>query len=257
MKENHFTKLYRTWTTDKLLDIIDNPNEYQSLAVEAAQQELENRQLSSEQMKYAKVVQTERQNEKLDKQQRSRSIERRIESISSSLGETLNPISSETPTTDKYIKLISLFLCILFLYQFYKGFGIFRLLFTDLTGKWDLSIVFYFLPLIFLTTAGLTFWFKKKIGWILTTIYFSYTAAAAVSMFVLEFNRKSTGLSALDKLFPTTAPIVYIEALLIFGGLTWILIKENMRSVYKIDKKTMLIVLSISIGFVSRMTFFI
>lgn len=253
MNENSFTTLYKTWTTDKLLDIVDNPSDYQPLAVEAARLEIDSRQLTQEQLIDAKVEQDLRRQDKANKQQKVKDIENKFKSVGSSLDDTFNPIQKETPTTDKFIKLISLFIGGLFLYQLYKEFGMLKFMFTDDGGKWDFSMVLYFFPFIILPTAGLLFWFRKKIGWTLATIYFSYTAAGAIPMFIVDLNRQPTGVPALDTLFLTTSPIHYIGSLLVFGGLTWTLCKENMREVYQVDKKSMFIALGIGIGIILLM----
>lgn len=253
MNENSFTTLYKTWTTDKLLDILDNPSDYQPLAVEAARFEIDSRQLTEKQLTDAKAEQNLRRQNKANKQQKVKDIEDKLKSVGSSLADTFNPIQKEIPTTDKFIKLISLFIGGLFLYQLYKEFGMLKFMFTDDGGKWDFSMVLYFLPFIILPTAGLLFWLRKKIGWTLATIYFSYTAAGAIPMFIMELNRKPTGVPALDGLFPATSPAVYIGTLLVFGGLTWTLCKEHMREVYQVDKKSMLIALGIGTGIILLM----
>lgn len=253
MNENNFTTLYKTWTTDKLLDIVDNSNDYQPLAVEATRLEIDSRQLTEEQVAEAKAGQDLRRQDKANKQQKVKDIEDKFKSVGSSLADTFNPIQNNTPTTDKFIKLISLFIGGLFLYQLYKEFGMLKFMFTDDGGKWDFSMVLYFLPFIILPTTGFLLWLRKKIGWTLATIYFSYTAAGAIPMFIMELNRKPTGVPALDRLFPATSPAVYIGTLLVFGGLTWTLCKENIREVYQVDNKSMFIALGIGTGIILLM----
>jgi hypothetical protein len=245
MNENNFTELYKTWTTDKLLDIIDSPSDYQPLAVETAQRELDRRQLSMEQLVAAKAIQAERQREKSNKQQRIKAVEDKIKSVGSLVADTFNPIQSETPTTDKYIKLISLFLGGLFLYDVYLEFGLMKFMFTEATAHWDLGTMLIFLPWIILPTASILLWYRKKHGWTLATLFFSNTAAGAIQSFIHELNRKPTGIPALDTLFPTTSPIVYIGAFLLFEGVTLAMTKENIREAYDIDKETMFLAIGL------------
>jgi hypothetical protein len=254
MNENSFTTLYQTWTTDKLLNIVDNPSDYQPLAVEAAQLEIDSRQLTQEQLIDAKVEQDLRRQDKANKQQNVKDIENKFKSVGSSLADTFNPIPKESLNTDKFIILISLFIGGLFLYQLYREFGMLKFMFTDDNSKWDFSMVLFFFPFIILPTAGLLFWFRKKIGWTLATIYFSYTAAGAIPMLIMELNRQHTGVPSLDTLFPTTSPTLYIVSLLVFGGLTWTLCKKNMRELYQVDKKSMFIALGIGTGIILLMT---
>lgn len=250
MSDNNFSTLYKTWAADKLLDIVDNPGDYQPLAVKAAQFELDSRQLTKEQRANAKAEQDLRRKDKANEQQQIKGIENKVKSVGSSLVDTFNLIQKDTPTTDRSIKLISFFIGGLFLYQLYKEFDILRFTFTNDGGNWGFSMALYFLPLIILPATGLLFWFRKKIGWTLAAIYFSYTAAGAIPMFIMELDRKPTGVPVLDTLFPTISPTVYIGTLLLFGGLTWTLCREKMREVYQADKKTMFIALGIGIGII-------
>jgi hypothetical protein len=152
---------------------------------------------------------------------------------------TLNPIKEETPDTDKYIKLISLFLIGLFFYQLYKEFGLIQFMFFSEDGKWDFSMVICFLPMIALPTAAILFWMKKRFGWTLAAICFSYSVTGAVILLVKEFNRKPSGVPALDTLFPVTLPSVYFGTMILFGGMLWLICKNCVRDIYKINKPMM------------------
>src|SRR5689334_17355948 len=78
MSNTHFTNLYKTWPADRLLDVLDNPQDYQPAAVEAARLELERRQLPADELKIAEAIRAERQNEKLAQQQKVKAVEDRI-----------------------------------------------------------------------------------------------------------------------------------------------------------------------------------
>ena len=155
MTGNNFATLYKTWTTGKLLDIVDHPDDYQTLAVEAARLELGSRQLTQEQLTEAKAEQDLRRKDKASKQQKAKDIENKVKSVGSSLVDTFNPIQRDAPSSDKFIKLISFFLGALFLYQLYKEFNLLGFMITDDSDDWDFSMIFYFLPMILLPTASL------------------------------------------------------------------------------------------------------
>lgn len=254
MSNDNFRDLYKTWTTDKLLDIIDNPDEYQPLAVEAARHELDSRQLSVEQLDSAKNIQTERQRQKDDKQRKTKEADDKIKSIGLSLADTLNPILKEGDNTDKIIKLISIFLGGLFLYRLYSEFGMLKFMLTDSSARWDFSMVLYFLPLIILPTAGLLMWLRKPFGWTLTTFFFSFTAVGAIPLFLSAFGRYSTGNETLDTLFSVESPSVHVGTFILFGAATWAMTKDNIREVYNVDKQTMIISIGLGAGTILLMT---
>lgn len=254
MSDNNFRTLYKTWTNDKLLDIIDNQHEYQPLAVEAARHELDNRQLSVEQLNAAKTTQRERQKQEEDKQRRAKEVNDKITSIGLSLADTLNPILKEGDNTGKIIKFVSLFLGGLFLYRLYEEFGLLTFMFTDSSAKWDFTMVFYFLPLIILPTAGLLMWFRKTFGWALSTFFFSYTAVGAIPLFLSALGRHPTGNEALDTLFPVVSPLVHVGTIILFGSATWVMTKENLRSAYKIDKQGMIVSIGLGVGTILLLT---
>jgi len=244
MNKNNFTELYKTLPIDKLLDIIDNPNDYQILAVETAKLELDNRQLSIDELETAKAIQADKQKEKANKLQKTKAIEDKFKSVGSSLADKLNPIQKEPPTIDRQIILISLFVGGLFFYQIYKEFNILTYFFVY-DGKWDASMVFYLLFFSILPIGGILFWLKKTYGWILLTLYFSYNTAGAVLLFFSQLNRQPIGNVALDNLFPTVSPVIYIGTFLIYGFATISMSKKNIREIYAINKQKMLFVMAL------------
>ena len=81
-------------------------------------------------------------------------------------------------------------------------------MFTDSSASWDSSMVVYFLPLFLVPTAALLLWFRKKHGWTLSALFFSYTAAGAIPLFISALNRQPSGNAALDTLLPVVSPTV-------------------------------------------------
>ncbi|MDQ8004017.1 MAG: hypothetical protein REI64_04390 [Pedobacter sp.] len=255
MNENNFTELYKTWTIDKLLDIIDNPNDYQSLAVESAKLELERRQLTKEELETAQAVQKEKQREKADKSQNTKDIEDKFKSIGLSVVDKLNPIQKETPTTDKQIKFISFFVGGLFLFQLFKEFNTLTYFFVY-DGNWDMSMLSYLLFFFILPTGGISFWLRKTFGWMLLTFYFSYTTIAAILLLSSQLNTEKTNSVALDKLLPTFSPMIYIGAFIIYGFATISMSRENIREIYKIERQRMLLIITLGTLYALFMKFY-
>jgi hypothetical protein len=241
-----FNEKFKTYSNTELLRIIDNPDGYQPKAVETAKTIFSDRQLTEEEIKIAKdELEIERQ-EKLIKEQKKRAVEDKFKNIGKSILDNLNPIQNETPTTEKTIRIISLLFGGLFLFQLYREFGMISFMFTDSSIGWDFSIVLYFLPLVVVPTATVLFYKRKKIGWLLLTMFLTYSAVSAIGLFIFTVNMKPSGFEALDGLFPQTSPTTHIMTFLFFAGTIWVISREKIRTVYKITKQTMILTISIT-----------
>src|ERR1044072_6331298 len=135
MPEKDYSTLYKTWPTARLLEIVDNARQYQQSAVDAAQREIENRQLSDEQLDTERSDQAERQ-KALDMHTRSTlAVADKFRSFALSFGKILSPVQDDTSMENK-IKLVLIFLGIVFLYEMYKDVGMVQYLLTDPYSKW-------------------------------------------------------------------------------------------------------------------------
>ena len=253
-----FTEKFKTYSNTELLRIIYNPDSYQPKAVETAKTILSDRQLTEEEIKISKDELEIESQEKLNKEQKKRAVEDKFKNIGKSILDNVNPIQNETPTTEKTIQIISLLFGGLFLFQLYKEFGMICFMFTDSSSDWDFSMVLYFLPLIVVPTATILFYKRTKIGWLLLTMFLTYSAVSAIGLFFLTMNMKSSSFEALDNLFQQTSPSTHILTFLFFAGTIWAVSRENIRTVYTITKKTMILTISITaviVGLVLK-TFF-
>jgi hypothetical protein len=125
---------------------------------------------------------------------------------------------------------------------------------TDSSAKWDFTIVFNFLPLVILPTAGLLMSLRRTFGWKLTTFFFSYSAVGAIPLFLSTLSRHSTGNEALDTLFPVGSPLFHVVRLFLFGAATWVMTKDNIREIYNVDKQAMIISIGLGTGTILLMT---
>ena len=253
MDEKTFKERYKTLTIVELLDILDNPSNYQPLAVKVAKLEFDSRQLTPEQIGEAINEQESKRQEQLAKRQKIKNIETKVKSNIASIVETFHPIQKETPTAEKYIKFISLFLVLLFLYNLYNGFWFFRYMFIDDVRNWDSSMWFYILSFVFLPIAAILFWHKKKTGWTLTATFFTLTTVEMACMFLRSFNRKPSGIPVFDNL-SSTQPILFLLYSVLFGGTLYLICKENIRAIFKIEKDLMFVTIGI-IGVLSLIIF--
>lgn len=231
---NQFTERYKLISNSELLIIIENTSDYQPEAVEAAKNELEQRQLTDQELKEAKTeLEAERQ-EKDKQTEKVQEVKNRVKKIWASIADTINPIQYSAATSEKLIKLIVIVFGLISVYQFYNQFGILKLMFSDIYGGWDLSTILFLVPLFMLPTSIILFWLRKKTGWILLGAYLTYSALNAIGLLIMTWNLKPSG-----NLFPQTEPVTHIVVILFFGGTLWTMCKENLREQFSIDRKLM------------------
>lgn len=241
-----FEEKYKTYSNTELLRVIENPDDYQQIAVETAKTIFSKRLLTEVEIKIAKdELEIERQ-EKLNKEQEKSENKDKLMNIGKSIIDTVNPIQNNTPTTEKTIKIITLLFGGLFLFQFYKEFWLIRFFFTESSAFSDFSPILFFLPLIILPTALFLFYKRKKNGWFLLTMFLTYSAVNEIGNFIVTINMEPTGIPALDSLIPQTSPITLLIKFLLFSGTVWVLSKENIRTIYTISKQTMILTISIT-----------
>lgn len=234
-----FAERYKAYTNAELLRIIDNAGDYQPSAVDTAKQIFTIRSLSDKEIETArKELEAEKQLES-DKEEKIN----RIKNKASSILDEANPVKSKTPSADKIINIVSILLGMLFVYQIYKEAGLVGSLFTDI-GDWDLSVLIFLLPLIILPVSAILFYKRQKSGWILLAIYLTYSAISVlIGMFMATWSKPSG--TTLDLLISAT-PALYLIIFLFYAGMTGAICKNNIRQIYAVSKKTMILTLTIT-----------
>ena len=236
---NQFTERYKTLTNPDLLKIIDNPGDYQPLAVETAKIELADRQLTEEEFADANFEDDAYKKEKLEKADKRRSFEYKMENVSATIIETLNPIQKTEVTPNKIINWISIAFCIIFVWQAVTNFGMLEFTLTDKNAARSFSMLFYFLPLLILPIATALFWQRKKYGWLLLFVFILYSGLTAAGVFILEFRLTQIDATPLDDFLPKSG-LSYLGTVVFYSGCLWAISKPAIRELYGIDKRKML-----------------
>ena len=240
-----FSEKFKTYSNAELLRVIEKPNDYQPQAVETAKKIFAGRKLSEMEIKIVKdELEVEKQG-KLRKELQKQAVEDKIKNIGKSVFDQINPIQNETPTSEKTIRIISILLGGLFLFQLYKEFGMLKFMFTDSYAEWDFSMVLYFLPLIIIPAGTILFYMRKKAGWLLLAIFLIYSAVSAIGMIILTMKMKPLGVEGLDSIFPQIPSIMYMLAFLFYSGIIWTISRDKIRIIYSISKLTIALTISI------------
>jgi len=245
---NNFSQYYKTISNTELLSILDNPEDYQPLAVEAAKEEFTNRQLSDTEIQEARqsliTKQTQKEKEKV------KAVETTIKAAGHTFIDTINPIQSGIPTTEKTIRFIVIIFGGIFLYQFISDFRSNWAYVKDIP-RFPFESLIILLPQIFLLIATITFWKRKTLGWTLLTIFITFSAVSAIWLLFEALNWKASDFDGLYNLIPRPSPTAYISQLVFLVGTMYVLCKTNIRKVYSIDKQKM----TATIGLTGLVTF--
>ncbi len=235
---NNFSEYYKTISDTELLSILDNPDDYQSVAVEAAKAEFSNRQLSDIEIQEARQPLIAKQIQKEKEREKVKVVETKIKAAGHTFIDTINPIQSGIPSTEKTIRLIVIIFGGIFLYQFITGFRE-NLAYIKDIPRFPFESIMTLLPQVLLPVATIAFWKRKTFGWILLTVFLTFSAVGAIWLLFQSFNWKPSGFAGLDNLFPRPSPTTYIIQLLFLVGTIYVLSKTNIREVYSIDKQKM------------------
>ena len=249
---NNFGEYYKRISNTELLSLLENPADYQPLAVEAAKQEFANRQLSDTEIQEARQPLIVKQKQKEKERKKIKAVETKIKGAGLIFIDTINPIQSGIPSTEKTIRFIVIIFGGIFLYNFIAEFKTNLAYIKDIPrAPFESTIIL--LPQILLPVAIIAFWKRKAFGWTLLTIFLTYSAVAAMWLLFQAFNWKPSGFAGLDNLFPRPSPTTHIIQLLFLVGTIYVLSNTNIREVYFIDKQKMAVV----IGMTAVVTFFL
>lgn len=237
--QNDFSEQFRSISNTELLDILENTDEYQPVAVEAAKAEFIRRNLTAKEIDLAKQPLIDKQAQKEKEREKVKVIEDKIKKARNTFFDTINPIQSGIPTAEKKIRLIVIIYGGLFLYEFIRDFREYTDSLKDFTD-YPIATGLYFITILLLPVSVFLFWRKKKAGWNLLAVYITFSLAGVLLMIYRVITWKSTGYTDVDNLFPRPSPAVYIFRLLFFGGTLYTICQQDIREDYQVTRKRMI-----------------
>jgi hypothetical protein len=227
---NPFLENYKSLTNEDLFDVIERQELYQPLAVEAAQLELGQRQLTNEQVLEAKASNELKRKVKVEKEERITAVSDTVKSVWAKITDTFLSNQHEPRSPETYIKIICFFLAVTTLYQFIKDIGLFKDMLTDLS-QCDFSCLAVALPYLFTPIAIILFWKRKKSGWIMIMAYTFLVLILVIALFIYDRQREA---SPFDSIMPRMRPETYFAQLLIYGAIFLLLCRKSIRDIYGI-----------------------
>ncbi len=241
-----FTERYKNFSNSDFLKIIKESSKYNPIAVETAITEIDSRKLSEQDLNQANSEINEQKEKRKFEIEKRKHQEEKFKKNASTLFDTINPIQNGIQTSEKIIRSTILIFAGISIYRIFKEFRILRFMLTDSGEKWNLSMVEYFAPLILLPLATFLFWQRKKIGWILLSIFLTYSAIMAIGIFFISLIRQTSEIPVLESIFPTVSLITYLMTSIFFGGTLWLICKENIRYIFKISRQIMFLTIGLT-----------
>jgi hypothetical protein len=242
---NHFSGYYKTISNAELLNIIENPGDYQHAALEAAKKEFSIRNLSGGQITDARQELFEKQQQKIQQREKIKVVEIKLKKAGQTIFDKLNPFQTGITLIEKNIRMIVLAFAILFFYLLIRDFETTLFYIKGLT-RFPLDTGFYLLPLILLPIATFLFWKRKGIGWILLIGWITFTVVLTFASLIYSFTWQPLGFGTFDNLFPRPSPTSFIIPLILLIWTAYVLCKPHIRDVFAIDDKKMYSAITLS-----------
>lgn len=235
----NYVEKYKTYTNRQLAEMLQKPEDYLPEAIEAAREELKERNLSQEEMGSIQaefVAIAEKIERKKEKQQDFRKY---LEKNLKRLYAILDPIPKEDPSTERKINSIAFLLGCLSIYQIWGNWWMIPYIIEDGLSVKNLEMIPIILPILICPLATYFFWKKKRIGWILTNIFLALILMSLIPNIAL-FMRNSPssvlfGNSVLDELFLRPPLFVFYLGAALFLAFIWLINRSDIRAVFKID----------------------
>jgi hypothetical protein len=230
-----FAERYKMISNSELLEILQNPAQYQSIALSAAKSEFTSRNLSENEINEAKKYLLDKKNEKDKRNEKQEQIKTKLADAGNVFYDTINPIHASTSTAVKIVRLVTLVFTSLLIYKISVNFYVLLAIVKGNSGE-SFGYTLYFFPILVQLAATLFFWLRKRTGWLLLTFFCSYSLTEVLYglyySIALQFRKEG-----LSYLFPTPSPGAYIIAILFYIGTIFAICRHDIRGIYKIDKQ--------------------
>lgn len=231
---NNFTEYYKTLSNTELLDILDNPGNYQATAVEAAKKEFETRQLSGEAIDEARKPLLERR--LLQQQRRDKT-----NAIAQKFIDSINPIQPTIRPVEKTRRAIVIVFSALSVYYLIISYKMLWWYVLDIPSSPFESLLLIAWEII-LPIGIIAFWKKRRAGWMLLVTYFVVSVIWGFNTMLIYFANIPE-----ETLYPPPSFKALLMQLAVFGGTLYLICRQNMRQIYSISNKEMIGVLAMTV----------
>lgn len=240
---NAFSEYYKTITDAELISILDNRDDYQEAAIKAAEEEFRRRQLSTDRLEELKNTLAQTKSEKEEARQKRKAVEKTVKENFTSVIESLNPIHREVPGAEKILRFIIIPWGLLTLYQLINDYKIELRSLKEFPFHPFMNSVLLF-PYVILPVSIYQLWKKQPLGWTLFVIYLTFRLLGETYMLYYALTWEPTGFDWMDRLIKPSIPKIVLRLLFVAGTL-FALCRQNMRSLFSIERKKMVLTLQV------------
>lgn len=226
---NQYSEIYKKLPTEKLLGIIENSKDYQSIAVDTAKLELENRQLDKQDLEKIKNDVKQQNIEKQNLESEAKEKRKEIVSKAFKFLEYADPLVEKSP--DKSIIILMVLLSIISIFKIAVNASSIKYVFEN-DGISGLITDLDILEMIYLPITILFLWRKSITGWKMLFIWLCYhlIRIGVLTYFAFQFLDIDGPLSS----FITTPSLSTCLMLFVFyGGLLYFINKPTTKSLFK------------------------
>jgi DNA-binding transcriptional MerR regulator len=244
---NDFQRRFKNYDNQQLLKIIEDAENYEPAAVEAAKLELSKRDVSQEEIQAASKALQEKRAKVEQTREQMKKAEQKAKSLGAEILETVNPIKKNPQNSDEKINLIAIVFGLIAIFQIVWIFGTPQLIAPSI-----IDVV----PILLLPIAVFLFWKRNKIGWVLMTALFVYNIINSIGILFLSWGWFQTDeyssqdiqidFQEIDNLFPQPNPVIHLVIIILFGAALWVIGKVDLRREYQIDVESCLMTIGIS-----------
>jgi len=234
-----FTERYQNYSDIELLRIIRTPKSYQPLAVETAENILNSRNLSPDELKAMHAKIDNEFEAKLTAELKRKEFENKIIGTGDSIFSAINPIQKDGSNANTIIKSMAIFIGLISIYQIYNQMGLLFFMFGDSAARWDWSVLLYFFPVILPPVAAILFFMRKSMGWLLLAMFFVFSLLGNIRMLFFSLSIPRSDIEAINNLYPRSSATAFFLTALFYAALLWVICTREIREAFMINNKFM------------------
>lgn len=253
-KNTHMSSLkirYRSCSNSELIRVVLSPEVYTEQAIDLARQELDGRQVSSEEYKIVKLILLEEQNEANKKVENRRLQYATIQNQVRTLIDTVNPIQPTEASTYWKIRILCVLMLIITFQNWSASIYDLKYLVPGLFHAFELATVVYIALLLLLPIATVYMYLKKWIGWVLSSVASStnllFVILALISSIDYHYFSQASvfeegggDLRSLISIYAPPDSVTYIPSLALYAAMIFLLNQKDVLSMFGVNKITQL-----------------